>query len=144
MGTIGRIKRLNQHLVHGMEKSWSAHGLNGASFDVLATLRRAGSPYALSPGDLMVSTMVTSGTMTHRIDQLEKAGLVERVRNPDDGRSFLISLSPRGQALIDEAVTAHVETQAKLVAILTDEQRAQLDELLRQFLEGFERDGSTC
>ncbi len=140
MGTIGRIKRLNQHLVHGMEKSWSAHGLNGASFDVLATLRRAGSPYALSPGDLMVSTMVTSGTMTHRIDQLEKAGLVERVRNPDDGRSFLISLSPRGQALIDEAVTAHVETQAKLVAILTDEQRAQLDDLLRQFLEGFERD----
>src|SRR3546814_490389 len=140
MGTIGRIKRLNQHLVRGMEKTWSAHGLNGASFDVLATLRRAGAPYALSPSDLMVSTLVTSGTMTHRIDQLEKAGLVERVRNPDDGRSFLISLSAQGRELIDEAVTAHVQAQAELVASLTDEQRAQLDDLLRQFLDGFERD----
>lgn len=140
MGTIGRIKRLNQHLVRNMEKTWSAHGLNAASFDVLATLRRAGSPYALSPGDLMAWTMVTSGTMTHRIDQLEKARLVERVRNPDDGRGFLISLSPEGHDLIDKVVTAHVETQAKLVATLTDEQRAQLDDLLRQFLSGFEHD----
>lgn len=139
MGTVGRIKRLNQHFAHGMEKTWSAHGLNGASFDVLATLRRAGTPYALLPGDLMVSTMVTSGTMTHRIDQLEKAGLVERVRNPDDGRSFLISLTPRGHELIDKAVTDHVAAQEKLVASLTDEQRAQLDDLLRQLLIGFER-----
>lgn len=139
MGTIGRIKRLNQHLVRSMEKTWSAHGLNAASFDVLATLRRAGLPYALSPGDLMVSTLVTSGTMTHRIDQLEKIGLVERVRNPDDGRGFLISLSPQGHQLIDKVITAHVETQAKLVATLTAEQRGQLDDLLRQFLSGFER-----
>lgn len=89
MGTIGRIKQLNQQLMRGMEQTWSAHGLNGASFDVLATLRRSGSPYALSPGDLMASTMVTSGTMTHRIDQLVKAELVERVRNPDDGLSLI-------------------------------------------------------
>ena len=104
MGTIGRIKQLNHQLLRGMEKTWSAHGLHHASFDVLATLRRAGAPYALSPGDLMASTMVTSGTMTNRIDQLEKAGLVERVRNPDDGRGFLVSLTPRGYELIDEAV----------------------------------------
>lgn len=141
MGTIGRIKRLNQHLARGMEKTWSAHGLNAASFDVLATLRRAGSPYALSPGDLMASTMVTSGTMTHRIDQLEKAGLVERIRNPDDGRGFLISLSPQGYAVIDKAITAHVETQGKLVAALTNEQRSKLDDLLSQFLSAFEGDG---
>ncbi|PAU87305.1 MarR family transcriptional regulator [Pseudomonas sp. WN033] len=138
MGTIGRIKRLHQHLIRGMEKTWAAHGLNGASFDVLATLRRAAPPYALSPGELMEATMVTSGTMTHRIDQLEKAGLIERIRNPDDGRSFLISLSPQGHAVIDEAVTAHVETQAQLTKVLTTEQRNQLDELLRAFLSGFE------
>ena len=139
MGTIGRIKQLNQQLMRGMEQTWSAHSLNGASFDVLATLRRSGSPYALSPGDLMASTMVTSGTMTHRIDQLVKAELVERVRNPDDGRGFLISLTPQGHELIDKAVTAHVETQAELVAALTEEQRAQLDDLLKRFLRGFER-----
>lgn len=87
----------------------------------------------------MASTMVTSGTMTHRIDPLEKAGLVSRVRNPDDGRGFLVSLSSRGFEVIDEAIAAHVETQAKLIEGLTDEQRAQLDDLLRQWLRTFER-----
>lgn len=138
MGTIGRVKRLNQHLMQGMGKTWAAHELNAASFDVLATLRRAGSPYALSPGDLMASTMVTSGTMTHRVDQLEKAGLVERVRNPDDGRSFLVSLSKKGGEVIDAAVTDHVSTQAKLVSSLSDDERTQLDDLLKRFLKGFE------
>ncbi|RAR57646.1 DNA-binding MarR family transcriptional regulator [Onishia taeanensis] len=138
MGTIGRIKLLHQLLMRAMEKSWSAYGLNAAGFDVLATLRRSGSPYALSPGDLMASTLVTSGTMTHRIDQLVKAGLVERVRNAEDGRGFLISLTPQGRELIDEAVSAHVETQETLAGVLTDEQRAQLDSLLKQFLHELE------
>ncbi len=87
----------------------------------------------------MASTMVTSGTMTYRIDELEEAGLVERVRNPDDGRGFLVSLSTRGLEVIEAAVTAHVETQAKLVVPLTAGQRKQLDELLRRFLSGFEK-----
>ena len=139
MGTIGRIKRLNQALMRAMEKTWAKYGLTDASFDVLATLRREGAPYALSPGDLMASTMVTSGTMTHRINQLEKVGLVERVKNPADGRGFLISLSQRGFDLIDEAVAAHVETQAQLVSGLTKEQQVQLDDLLKQFLMEFEQ-----
>ncbi len=138
MGTIGRIKRLNHALMRTMEKTWSKYGLTDASFDVLATLRREGAPYALSPSDLMASTMVTSGTMTHRINLLEKAGLIERVKNPEDGRGFLISLSQRGYDLIDEAVAAHVETQAQLVSSLSPTQREQLDELLKQFLAGFE------
>lgn len=87
----------------------------------------------------MASTMVTSGTMTHRINLLEKAGLIERVKNPEDGRGFLISLSQRGFELIDEAVTAHVEAQAQLVSGLSEEQLAQLDALLKQFLAGLEQ-----
>ncbi|MEP1326882.1 MAG: MarR family transcriptional regulator [Sulfitobacter dubius] len=138
MGTIGRIKRLHQHLMLGMAKTWAAHGLNAASFDVLATLRRSGSPYALSPGELMASTMVTSGTMTNRIDQLAKAGLIERVRNPADGRGFLVSLTNKGVEIIDAAVTEHVSTQANLVSALSDDERAQLDDLLKRFLKGFE------
>lgn len=134
MGAIGRINRLNQFLVQEMASTWAAHGLNGPSFDVLATLRRAGSPYTLTPSDLMASTMVTSGTMTHRVDQLEKAGLIERVRNPADGRGFLVSLSKRGFEVIDAAVTAHVATQARLAASLTNDERDQLDDLLRRFL----------
>ncbi|MGP9796593.1 MarR family winged helix-turn-helix transcriptional regulator [Halomonas sp. 86] len=139
MGTLGRLKRLNQSLMRRMEQTWAAYGLNDSSFDVLATLRREGPPYALSPSDLMASTMVTSGTMTHRLQQLEKAELIERVKNPADGRGFLISLSEKGFALIDEAVAAHVETQAELVSGLSDKQRAQLDALLKQFLNSVEK-----
>ncbi len=134
MGTLGRLKRLNHVLMRAMEKTWAEYGLNDSSFDVLATLRREWPPYALSPSDLMASTMVTSGTMTHRLQQLEKAGLIERVKNPADGRGFLISLSDKGFALIDEAVAAHVETQKVLVSSLSEEQRSQLDALLKQLL----------
>lgn len=87
----------------------------------------------------MASTMVTSGTMTHRIDPLEKAGLVSRVRNPDDDRGFWVSLSPRGREVITAAVTAQVKTQTNLAEDLTDERRAQLNDLLRQWLYTFER-----
>ncbi|WNL39937.1 MarR family transcriptional regulator [Halomonas sp. PAMB 3264] len=139
MGTLGRLKRLNQVLMRAMEHTWEPFGLSESSFDVLATLRREGPPFALSPSALMASTMVTSGTMTHRLQQLEKAGLIERVKNPEDGRGFLISLSKAGFALIDDAVTAHVETQQALVSGLSEAQRAELDALLKQMLESLDQ-----
>ena len=137
MGLIGRVKRLMTHLSREMGDTWSAHGLNAASFDVLATLRRSGHPFALTAGDLMDSTMVTSGTMTNRIDQLEKAGLVERIQSDEDRRSFLISLTDKGFDVIDAAVTSHVETQARLVSGLSQEEQTQLDVLLKKFLSEF-------
>lgn len=138
MGLFGRLRNLTLHLSREMEKTFARFDLNAANFDMLATLRRSGEPYALSPSDLMATMMVTSGTMTNRIDQLEKAGLVARSQNPNDGRSFLISLTPEGFRLIDAAVTAHVETQARLVAALSQEERAGLDGLLRNYLASFE------
>jgi DNA-binding MarR family transcriptional regulator len=138
MGLIGRIRRVAAHLSRGMEKTFAAHGLNGASFDVLATLRRSGPPYALSPGDLLETMMITSGTMTNRIDQLEKAGLVARAHNPEDRRSVIISLTDKGFATIDAAVTAHVATQARLVAALSSEERAMLNAVLGKYMAGFE------
>lgn len=140
MGLIGRMRRLSLHLSREMEKTWAAHGLNAASFDVLATLRRSGSDFALSPTDLLATTMVTSGTMTNRIDQLEKAGLVRRIPNPDDGRSFLISLTDRGFEVIDAAIAEHVETQKNLVSALPKAKRRELDALLKVFLARFEAD----
>lgn len=133
MGVIGRIKRASTHLAREMEKTWEAHGLNAASFDVLATLRRAGEPYALSPGDLMAWTMVTSGTMTNRIDQLVKAGHVARVPNPEDGRSFLISLTDQGFQTIEAAVTDHVATQHRLTVGLSSNDQTLLNRLLAKF-----------
>ena len=137
MGLIGRFKRISQHLSREMDKTFAAHGLNGASFDVLATLRRSGPPYRLSPGGLLATMMVTSGTMTNRIDQLEKAGLVERIHNPKDGRSVIISLTDKGFAIVNAAVTAHVETQARLTSSLSKEESATLNGLLSKFLKGF-------
>ena len=134
MGLIGRVKRLYQLLVREMESTFAEHGLNLASFDVLATLRRAGEPYRLSAGELMASTMVTSGTMTHRIDQLVKSGYVERVPNPEDGRGVLIALTGDGFGVIDAAVGDHVETQMRLTAGLTPNQFQRLNGLLKAFL----------
>lgn len=134
MGLLGRLKRLTLHVGREMEKTWGEFGLNAASFDVLATLRRSGPPFSLSPGDLIASTMVTSGTMTNRIDQLEKAGLVVRSQSREDGRSFQISLTDKGFQVIDEAVAAHVRTQAELVSGLSAEEQRALDGLLKTFL----------
>ena len=138
MGLLGRIARLRTHLAREVEQTLAAHGLNSATFDVLATLRRSGPPYALSPGDLLATTMVSSGTMTNRLDQLEKAGLVARTHNPEDRRSVIIALTEKGRAVVDEAVTAHVANQHRLVETLSSEERKQLDGLLRTFLGRFE------
>ena len=138
MALIGRVKRVSEHLTKEMTKTFAHYQLNFASFDVLATLRRSGEPYALSPNDLLQTMMVTSGTMTNRIDQLVKVGLVERIANPNDGRSFIIALTSSGFNLIDEAVTAHVATQKKLTSRLTDSERQSLISLLTKFLADLE------
>lgn len=138
MGLIGRLGNVAHHLTREMEKVFAQFGLNRSSFDVLATLRRAGSPYTLSPSDMLATLMVTSGTMTNRIDQLEKAGYVARHVNPDDGRGFLVSLTTEGLDLINQVVTAHTENQSRLVASLTNEEQQALNQLLRTFLSHLE------
>lgn len=138
MGPLGRLARLRTHLSREIDEVLSAHRLNSSTFDVLATLRRSGEPFRLSPSDLMATMMVTSGTMTNRIDQLEKQGLVERLSNPYDRRGLLVALTPKGRALVDEAVTAHVANQERLMAPLTVEERQALDTLLRRHLSAFE------
>ncbi len=140
MALIGRMTRLSAHLSEEMGKTFARHGLNGPSFDMLATLLRSGPPHALSPNQLLETMMVTSGTMTNRIDQLEKDDLVIRVRNPDDKRSVLVQLTGKGQKIIDAAVTDHVETQKKLVAGLSGDERGNLNALLRTYLATFEKD----
>jgi DNA-binding MarR family transcriptional regulator len=138
MGLLGRLGRLRAHISREQEAVFGDYELTSASFDVLATLRRSGPPFQLSPGELLAATMVTSGTMTNRLDQLEKAGLVERLDNPADRRGVIIALTPEGRKRIDAAVTAHVANQQRLVAGLKPEEREALDALLRKFLSTFE------
>ncbi|MCO6186646.1 MarR family winged helix-turn-helix transcriptional regulator [Rhizobium sp. L1K21] len=134
MALIGRLAQLREFIARRHEAIFSRFGLNSASFDVLATLRRSGSPYQLSPGELMESMMITSGTVTNRIDQLVKAGLVTRQQNPQDRRSMIVTLTPAGLALIEEVVAAHVENQRALVAPLSEQEREALNALLKTFL----------
>lgn len=140
MGVIGRVGRLRNRLSAEHERVFKKYDLSPASFDVLATLRRSGPPYALSPSDLIDWTMVTSGTMTNRLDKLEKAGLVTRKRNPDDGRGFVIALTDQGFELIDAAVTDHVANQHRMLEGLSRDEREQLDGLLRKWLAAMNSD----
>lgn len=138
MGLIGRLGNITLHLSREMEKVFSQFGLNTSSFDVLATLRRAGDPYTLSPGEMLSTLMVTSGTMTNRIDQLEKAGWVIRKANPEDGRGFLVSLTPEGLKLINQVIESHVENQKRLVSGLSQQEQETLNQLLKVFLNTLE------
>ncbi len=110
-------------------------GLQPGEFDVLATLRRSGKPYALTPTALYEDAMISSGSMTNRIDRLEAAGLVKRAANPSDGRATLVMLTRQGLKLIDEAVQAHVRNQAEVLAALDAKEQAQLSGLLAKLLQ---------
>jgi DNA-binding MarR family transcriptional regulator len=117
-----------------MATTFAHHGLNAAGFDLLATLRRSPPPHALPAGELMSSMMITSGTMTNRIDQLVKAGLVERRADPNDARRAVVTLTPQGFDLIDKAIADHVLTQKRLLSDMNDSEVKQLDTLLRKLM----------
>ncbi|MFV0473121.1 MAG: MarR family winged helix-turn-helix transcriptional regulator [Pikeienuella sp.] len=138
MSVIGRLKRLADQISQELARVYGAHGLTAASFDVLATLRRAGPPYALTPSALISWTMVTSGTMTNRLDRLEADNLIERRPNPEDGRGSVVALTGKGFALIDKVVTEHVANQHRLTERLPSPLFTELDDGLRAWLAAFE------
>ena len=137
MKIFGRMLRLMKHLGKEWAEAMAQFGFREGEFDVLATLRRAGEPYCLSPTQLYTSLLITSGAMTNRLNRLEQQGLIRRIADPDDKRSSLVSLTPRGQALIEQALVVHTETQNALLSSLSDAQRAQLESLLRELLLTF-------
>ncbi|KVC16842.1 MarR family winged helix-turn-helix transcriptional regulator [Burkholderia pseudomultivorans] len=118
---------------------FARYGMQPGEFDVLATLRRSGAPFALTPTALYDALMMSSGGMTARIDRLQKAGWVERRPNPADGRGTLVALTETGRALIDEAVVAHVDNQRAMLAALSTAEQAQLARLLDKLLAGLAR-----
>lgn len=133
METIGRIKRLELLLMRGIAEGHKAQfDLAHWEFDVLATLRRAGEPYCLSPTALFDTMMVSSGTMTNRLQHLEKKKLISRVDNPDDKRSLLVQLTQAGKALMDKALPAHLERENELLAGMSQEELKMLNMLLKK------------
>ena len=138
MAIIGRLHRIGAYLLAEIDRVHGEYGLTEGEFDVLATLRRAGAPYALTPGEIADWTMVTSGAVTKRVDRLERAGLVSRERAVDDGRGRVVSLTAEGLERIDRAMEAHMDNERNLVSALSWSQRAELTQLLTNWAESIE------
>src|SRR5579872_5043603 len=138
MQVLSRISRLARHLDLARRAAFAAHGLETWEFDVLSALRRKGPPYQLTPGALLRATLVTSGTMTNRIDRLAEAGLVRREPDPRDKRGVLVTLTGRGLARVDAALEDLLSREEALLAGLDDGERQHLADLMRILLAPFD------
>lgn len=135
---LSRVLRLARHLGVVRRSAFAEHDLEGWGFDVLSALRRKGAPYQLSPGQLVAQTLVTSGTMTNRVDRLVASGLVRRSPDPEDRRGIKVTLTPAGRAVVDSAMADLLERERLLLSRLPLAERTQLAELLRRLLSPFE------
>src|SRR6476619_1504973 len=137
VAVFSRISRLARHLDLARRAAFTAHDIESWEFDVLAALRRTGAPYELSPGRLLRETLVTSGTMTNRVDRLAARGLVERYPDPDDRRGVLVRLTADGKSTVDAAFAALLEAERALLERLPERDRTRLASLLRALLAPF-------
>jgi len=135
---LSRISRLARHLDIARRGAFSDHDLESWEFDVLSALRRQGPPFQLTPGALLRATLVTSGTMTNRIDRLAAAGLVRRQPDPRDKRGVLVILTDQGQQRVDAALAGLLNREQALLAALTTDERQHLATLLRILLAPFD------
>lgn len=138
LAVLSRISRLARHLDLARARAFSRHDLEQWEFDVLSALRRAGEPYQLSPGTLVTQTLVTSGTMTNRIDRLEESGLVRRLPAPADRRGVLVRLTSAGLARVDAAMADLLDVERDLLSELREPDREQLSGLLRVLVAPFD------
>jgi DNA-binding MarR family transcriptional regulator len=131
MGIVGRIRRLALLLNAEIEPVFEAHGLNGGEFDVLTALRRTGRPFRLTPTELSEALIVTSGGMTKRLAALEGDGLIRREPDPHDGRSTVVTLTPKGRRLVETILAEHLENAERLLSGLSTSESTELAGLLQ-------------
>jgi DNA-binding MarR family transcriptional regulator len=134
-GVIARLHRIGLRLTDELVAVYAEHGLGEGEFDILATLRRQGAPYALTPGDLAAQTMVTTGAVTKRVDRCIAQGWVTRQVSADDARGRVIALTDAGRDLIDAAFTDHMANEHRLLARFSAQEREQLAGLLQRWAE---------
>lgn len=137
MEVLGRLAELAHVIARDrLNPVFAEFGLQVGEFDVLATLRRSGPPYELTPTALYEATMISSGGMTARLDRLEKAGLIARRRHPTDRRGTLVALTDKGRSLIDDALQLHLQNEHAILASLSEAEQAELNRLLAKLLAG--------
>lgn len=136
LAVLSRITRIARHLDIARRDAFGE--LENWGFDVLAALRRAGEPHQLSPGQLMQETLVTSGTMTNRLDRLEELQLITREPDPKDGRGSLVTLTRSGMRAVDSAMEDLLENERELLQNLTIKEREVLSDLLSKLVTEFD------
>lgn len=132
LAVFSRVTRIAKHLDRARALAFERSGLTAWEFDVLAVLRRGGLPFRQSPKVLVKETMVSSGTMTNRIDRMVERGLVTRLTDPNDGRGVLVEMTPKGQTLIDAAITRLVDAEDQLIGAMSRTDRERTATLLRR------------
>lgn len=137
---VGRLLLLGRRLEKRVGRALAPLDLAPWAFDVLATLRRQGPPYRLTPTELSRATLLTPGAMTNRIDRLEAAGWVRRDAEPNDRRAVRVSLTDAGFALVDRAIEVRFAEAESIAAVLSADERAALEEDLRRLLLALERE----
>jgi DNA-binding MarR family transcriptional regulator len=138
MAILGRARRLTLLVAGSIEATFARFGLDRGEFDVISTLRRSGPPYRLTPTELYSTLMISSGGLTHRLDRLEKAGLIGREKSATDGRSVQVVLSDAGIALAEAAFRDDMAGESRVLKHLDPEERAALGALLSKLLAGVE------
>lgn len=134
----GRIVRLESLFQQRFAEVFAEFGMTEGDYGILAPLRRAGSPYQLTPAGLAKARMMSSGGLTPALDRLQQRNWIERTPNPNDRRSMLVRLTPAGKELIDTAMEAHVAAEHDLVRHLDPTQQRELVTLLRELLVSVE------
>ncbi len=138
MSLLGRINRI-ANLVHpSISETFAGYGLDRGEFDVLATLRRAGDPYRLTPTELYKSLMITSGGLTARLNRLQKAGLIVREASREDRRSLAVRLTGEGVRKVEAAFEEDMGKERLLLDALNAGEKALLEELLRKLTSSLE------
>ena len=135
---LSRVARLARHLDRARRTAFAASDLESWEFDVLSALRRAGAPYELSPKALLLQTLVSSGTMTNRIDRLAERQLVERRTDPNDGRGILVMMTAAGAERVDRAISRLVDGETALLDGLSAPDQERLAALLRKLSLDFD------
>lgn len=138
VAVIARLGRATAYVDAGINARLAEFGLTREAWDVLASLRRTRPPHRLSPTQLYLALMRSSGAITHRLASLESAGLVKRVADPEDGRSMLVQLTRRGITLADRVAPKHLANERALLAALSEHEQRTLAELLRKMLHAYE------
>jgi DNA-binding MarR family transcriptional regulator len=138
-GIVNRINGLNRRFKRSLEETLSEHALSHGEWNVLGALYRGGPPHQRSAGKLADQCDLSSGAMTNRLDQLEDAGLVRRLRDPDDRRGVLIELTAKGRKAWEGSTGAQAHKEALIAAALTQREKEQLNALLRRLMLEFER-----